>query len=553
MKKGILVMAMMLLYVGTLFANGQKEEEKIMVAHPKAGEVNEYGWEIPAQTIDLEYYYKRQVNPDKDAAYNEKMHNYLLEEFNINIVKIVYDTNPEERFNLMLASNKYPVVLTRMTKSDVIKLNNLGKLQDMSPYIAKYTNIKKELGELYPRYVEENGEVLGLPYGWRLLEIPDYSAHIRYDIYTDMGSPKIETPYEYYDVLKQMIEKNPTNETGEKVYALSWNSRDTMGTNISTLAGIWGLKDGYKTDKYNNLTHWINTPEGKEFTAFYNQVHRDGLLDPDAFTNKFEDWRVKFSNKRIIGHIGGWWQSWNAGHEVWQKTDENWTEEQRFMQIAIKDSKADKAYLSPKDTTGWGYTVITDKEKNPEEIVRVLDFMMTPNGTRLMAWGVPNQAESNWNIESDGSWSFVEKAKSEIINATYDYEAHRYFGDNQYWLVHPQGSMSDDPTVNAWIDQCFNDTAKWKKLLNENMKGTAYDNSAMSQVVFLPNDPILVKKQQVEDTIESLWPLTVLSNTPEEFEKNYNNMVKKLKKAGVDELQDYMEEGYKANLAKWSL
>lgn len=47
------------------------------------------------------------------------------------------------------------------------------------------------------------------------------------------------------------------------------------------------------------------------------------------------------------------------------------------------------AYLSPKDTTGWGYTVITDKAENPAELIKLMDFMMTPNGTRLMAWGVP--------------------------------------------------------------------------------------------------------------------------------------------------------------------
>lgn len=143
------------------------------------------------------------------------LHNYLLEEFNVNLTKVVYDTDKEERFNLMLTSGDYPEVMTGLSKSDV--------------------------------------------------------------------------------------------------------------------AGVWELKAGYKEDDNHKLTHWVNTPEGKEFTAYYNQVHRDGLFDPDAFSNKYDDWKSKFSNQRIIGHIGPWWQSWNAGHEVWQKTDDNWIKKQRFV------------------------------------------------------------------------------------------------------------------------------------------------------------------------------------------------------------------------------
>lgn len=565
MKKKVIALVLVLVFSISLFsACGSKTEStetgngeevgtgQISIPEIATKGTNKFGWDIPEETIKLEYYYKKQANPDKEDGYNDMLRNYLLDEFNVEINKIVYDTNPEERFSLMLASGDYPAVMTRMTKSDVLRLDQLGILVDMAPYIEEYgDDIKKELGDLYPRYVDDQGKILGLPYGWGMLEIPDYSAHIRNDVYEAMGSPAFETPEEYYAILKQMISDNPTNSKGEKVYAMSWNDRVSMITSINTIAGIWGLKEGYKEDADNNLTHWINTPEGKEFTAFYNQIHRDGLFDPDAFTNKYDDWKSKFSNERIIGHIGPWWQSWNAGHEVWQKTNDNWTEDQRFVQVKLKAAGAEAAYLSPKDTTGWGYTVITDKAENPAELVKLFDFMMTPNGTRLMSWGVPDKEGSNWNVAEDGSWSFVEEAKQGIIDATYDYEAHKYFGDNQYWLVHPQGAMSDDPTVNTWIDQCFNDESKWKKVLNENMAGTIYDSSAISQIAFLPDDNISIIKQQVEDTISSTWAKTVLSNTPEDFEENYETMIKQLDKAGVNELQAYMTEQYKINLDKW--
>ncbi len=84
------------------------------------------------------------------------------------------------------------------------------------------------------------------------------------------------------------------------------------------------------------------------------------------------------------------------------------------------------------------------------------------------------------------------------------------------------------------------------------MAGTIYDNSAMSQITFLPDDPISIIKQQVEDTIQSTWTKTVLSNTPEAFEKNYKDMVKQLEKAGVADLEAFMTKQYKENLANWN-
>lgn len=554
MKKRVIAMLLATIFGVSMFTGCSTKKDNLGSKQQTYDEIeftgeNDYGWDVPKETFEFSYYKKATMDPDKEAKYLEKMNAYLLENFNLRINKMMYDSDGEERLNLMLASNSYPEVITGLSKTDVIKLKEQGKIIDMAPYIDEYgSNIKGELGDLYPRFEDEKGKVYGLPYSWGLLPIPDYSAHIRWDWYQEMGAPKFETPYEYYEILKKMVEDHPTNENGEKVYALSWN--DT--SSINTIAGIWGLKDGYKEDANHNLTHWINTEEGHEFTKFYNTVYRDGMLDPDAFTNKFEDWKTKFSTERVVGHIGPWWQSWNAGHEVWQATDENWTEDMRYVQVKVKDEKAEQAYLSPKNVNGEGYTVITDKCKNPEMVTKVLDLMMTPNGTRLFAWGVPNEEDSNWNF-TDGQWSFNEKAKEEIINATYDYEKHYYSGQNRIWLSHPQGQLSDDPSTNAWIDQCFNDDAKWKKMINENLADTVYDNSAMYEIVFLPNDDVTIKQQQVEDTINMYWAKTVLSNSDDEFEKNYKVMKDALNKAGVNELQEYMSTEYNKILEKWEM
>lgn len=554
MKKIITLLLASMMVVSLFAGCGKTEEKPSEKQAPKPEEkkeehvpqVNEYGWEVPEKTLEINYYAGK-GNADKVEQRTAMMKEYILEKFNVKLNKIVSDQDTNERLNLMLASNDYPEMISGMSADNLQKWAELGKLVDVAPIVEKVgVNYKKEMGSNFNRYKDEEGRVFGLPIGWGYAPTPDKSAHIRWDWYTAMGKPAIETPEDYYNVLKEMVAAHPQNAKGEKVYALSWSER----TKIEIIAGFWGLKDGYKEDSNNNLTHWLNTDEGLEFTKFYNKVYRDGLFDPDAFINTYDDWKMKFSNERIVGHMGYWWVSWNAGHEVWQKQNENWTDDQRYVQIAFKAPEAEKAYLSPKDTMGWNYTVITDKAEDPESLVKFLDFQVNPIGTRLFAFGIPNLEISNWNYNADGTWEFTDSTRDGIVNGTFDYEQHYSIGANRYWLAYQHGLLSDDMKTRPWIDQNFNHLAKWKKLLNENMKDTIYDNTAR-RVVFTPDNPLTIVKQRLDDSVKSGWAKAVLSETEEECIANFNELRDNMNKAGLKDLEKFLTDEYKQNLENW--
>ncbi|MBO7742867.1 sugar ABC transporter substrate-binding protein [Paenibacillus sp. MWE-103] len=511
-----------------------------------APKVNEYGWTMPEKTITVDYYTADKDNPDKVAKKFAAIHDYFLKTFNVDVKKMQYDVDGKEKLNLMLASNDYPGVLSAIDSDTIDKWRAQGKLIDLAPLVDKYgPNIKKELGAKYKSYLDKDGKLWGIPRGWGYLPIPDNSAHIRWDWYQAMGSPKLETPDDYYNVLKQMVAAHPKNAQGQKTYAISWNDQ----ISVNTVLGIWGLKDGYKEDADHNLTHWLNTSEGLEAVKFYNRFYREGLMDPDSFLNKFDDWKLKFSNEQIIGHIGPWWQSWNAGHEVWKTTNPDWTDEQRYVQIALKAPGAEAAYLSPKDTTGWNYTVITDKEAHPEDIVKFLDFEMTPIGTRLTGWGIPNLPESVWSYKSDGSWSFNDAQKQKLLAGTFDYDkADEATGGNQIWLDHPQGLMSDDGKSTAWYDQNFNDEDKWKAKMNANLKDTIYDNTAR-RIVFTADNPLTIVNQQIEDLIKTGFAKAVMSKTEEGAVQAFDDMRDKALKLGLKDIEAFRAQAYKDNLA----
>jgi len=519
--------------------NNQAEGPK---TEPK---VNEFGWEIPEETIEITFY-AGQDNPDNAEEDAKLIGEYILEKFNVKLNKIVYDTDMTERLNLMLASNDYPEVITNLSPTNAATWVELGKAIELTPYIDEYApNIKTKLGEIYNRLLDEEGRLYVMPKYWGFLPIPDASAHIRWDWWQEMGAPKFETPDEYFEVLKQMQANHPTNKDGEKTYALS-----SYGTwDYNTLAAIWGLKRGYKEDADHNLIHWVNTDEGLEMAKFINRFHREDLLDPDSFINTFDDWKAKFSSERMMGHIGAWWVTWNAGHEVWQKANPDWQDDMRFVQVKVKAPQAEQAYFSPKNTTGSYRTIITDKCTQPENVLKWWNFEISDMGTRLIGWGVPNLEESVWDYK-DGEWSWRESAAQAIIDATWDFEISDKLGQGVMWMVAGQGLMEDGKST-VWFDQNFNDRAKWKKIMHENLQGTIYDFSAFLSINLPPDDPITVTNQQIKDILDTGWAEVVTASTEQECESKFLELRDKLNKAGLGDLEKYYTEHYKQNLENW--
>jgi putative aldouronate transport system substrate-binding protein len=519
-----------------------------VLAFAQTGKVNEYGWQVPDKTITISFYAGKD-NPETVAKNTPQMDRFLLEKFNVKIQKIVYDTDMDERLSLMLASGDYPDVLAcSLTDVQFRPWVTQKKAVELSGLIDKNgPNVKKELGSLYKRYFETDGKLYGVPSGWGFLGIPDYSAHIRWDWWQAMGAPAFKTTEDYYQILKKMQALHPTNKNGEKTYAIAWQPNLAP----ERVTGYWGLKDGWKEDAGSNLTYWLNTKEGLDMALYFNRFNVEGLMDPDSFVSKYDDWKAKFSGERIMGHIGSWWVSWNAGHEIWQKTNPDWTDDQRFVQVKLQAPGVSTVYLSPKDVMGSGRTIITNKAKNPADIVKWWNFEITPMGTRLLGWGVPNLEKSNWKVNADGSWAFNDFARDTMISGKYDFTLGDSFGGGQYWQVMPIKFSSEKRPTTVWWDQNFNQDTKWKKIMADNMAGTQWDNTAIMEIKIASDSKMAFIKQQIKDIVTTGFAKAVMAPSAAECTAEFNNMVKAAKKAGLDEYQKFITDEYKKNLKAW--
>lgn len=521
--------------------------------------VNEFGWEVPEKTLKLNILDVHggyaPLEAEKTGTENTKK--YFKDNFNVEF-NVEYTTGDgKEAANMALAAGTYPDIITGVTYDIAERFVKQNKAFEITPYmdtIAK--DIKSTMGDIYPLLLNNEEKMYYVPYMMGAIsELPDNAAHIRYDEYKAIGSPEIKTTDDYYNAVNEILKLNPTTSNGESRYAISLYTEGNGLISPDDLVGHWGLKNGYKISDTGDFTHWAFTDEGKEMSKFFNRFYRDGTMDPDSFINNYEQWKTKFSNERIVGCVGPWWITADAGHEVWQSTDPNLPKDKRYIQLNFKAPDAEAANLSGKNRLGSRYTIITDKAKDPESCLKFINFQATERGRALTCWGLPNgtpiagtdKTGKFWNIDKDGNWEVDSVAKQELISETWNYD-NAYNWESGIPMLFTTQDRWEDGVHNMWPNQMWYEENEWKSMMIKNMEGSIFDASAITMRE--KTDEIAKIEQAVKDARLKDWPAVVQSKTDAEFDTAWANLQKSMTAAGIEKYQQARSENYKKNLEK---
>ena len=517
-----------------------------------------FGWEVPAETLNVSVYAGQLTLGEEQKVGMENMKAYMLENFNVNYEIVYTDGDSEENLNLMLASGDYPDVILGASTTMRQRIVDQGRAADITEYMnAEYApNLMGRLGDLAGLYADADGKYFYLPASFsNLMDLPDYSAHIRYDEWQEIGAPEINTPEDWMDALMKIYELHPTTDEGEARYSLGLYSQGLP----EYISGYWGLQRGWKVNEDNTLTYWTETEEGKDMAKFFNTWWRTGTMDPDSFVNEWNDLRTKVSQERVVGIIGGWWIGYNAGHEIWSLTDEDWFEEKRFIQVGFKDEAAENAYVTLKNNAGGSWMIITDKCEDVAGLMKWIDFTTTDKGIALTCWGMPNEVQSYknpeetvciWELNEDGTWKFNDESKAALIAETWDYNEEGVFGANTsvFNFTEYQGRFEDGVHC-LWGNQMWYSENKWKGIMFENMDGTIFDGTALLYESLTMSEDVTFAKTAIADAWKQYYPLVCMSATDEEFEANWTNLQVAVQNAGLETYTNYRTENYQNNLS----
>lgn len=530
-------------------------------------------WEKPEETINISVYAgegdQEEFLADENGG-KAVMDEWLLENLNVTFDWQYMTGDMTERLNLMLADNSYPSVITNMPDDMAEKFIAQGKAVDLTEYLDDMPNLTRRMGDYINMLKDDEGHIYKLSTLWG--ENPNVAGldfGVRWDYYLELGEEKMyETPQEYIEVMKKILANHPTNDAGQTTYAFT---SDNQGKSfLNAMLGAYGFVNGYKlNEETGEFTHWLNTDEGLEIAKLVNQMYREGLIDPDYQSVDYETYISKLANGQVLGNFGTWWYAWVGGHQTWAVQEgDDYDKNKRFANVSVHGegmSMEDNSLLTS-NYVGSYRMIITDKatEEEIQGIVKYLNWEASELGTFIMGFGAPRE-ENVWKIDDDGTWLFDDEIMNvDTKDTTYHTVKNHYACE--YWVaICGQWLKSDGRSVFDKIDPRVDRVSIYDYWpVNEdgsfadeginicwgNYTAPAKDTT-MYQTTFNSRDMIATIKQMVDDTITSSWAEIINSASEEDCIAAFEAARDNCNAMGLEELTDYYENSYKANVEKY--
>lgn len=339
----------------------------------------------------------------------------------------------EEKFNLLIASGKYPDVIVADWKNrGVEKYLSDGVIVSLSDYEAEMPNLTaytKAHPEFAKDYVTESGKILYAPFIREDLSLNIfYGPLMRQDWLDKLGLEVPKNADELYTVLKAFKERDPNGNGVADEIPMSGLGAST----ITYLLNMFDTTNGfYVVDgqvKYGLLEN--NFTEGM---TYIRKLYAEGLIDPDYI---FQD-RAKMDGK-MTNHKLGFMYSFQPTTIANTMAEKDPT----FKLVGIPHFENASGI---KKTFNSAYTlsvlpgsaaVVTTDCKNPAAAAKWLDAFYSEKGIEIMNFG----KEGTTYNKVDGKYVFTDLIMNPPDGKTASTEFGRHIGSfNTYF-----------PTVMKW-------------------------------------------------------------------------------------------------------
>ncbi|MFW6287590.1 MAG: extracellular solute-binding protein, partial [bacterium] len=315
----------------------------------------------------------------------------------------------ETKAGLMLASGNYPDMLVAAHFTDrfvdngaLIPLNDL--IEEHAPNIKKYyaphlESLKKDDGNIY--YLPQQA----IPFGSASRRYPAVGFFINKRVLEDAGYPVIKTFDQYFELIENYMEKNPT-----------YKGQDTIG--YMTLFDSWRFFASNNGPMhlmgYPNEGGFIPVKEGEEFVVrpynggrvekyYYqklNEMYNKGVVDPETFVVNYDQYLEKLSSGRVLGTHNQYWQIQQAQEIlINEDPDSIFVPFPVVYDEAMEEFTRDTPYIQT--TQGMGITVDCE---DPVTVIKYLDYLVA-NQT-LLQWGIEGE---HYEVDENGHYYRTEE------------------------------------------------------------------------------------------------------------------------------------------------
>ncbi len=329
-----------------------------------------------AEPVTLKIVYKDEGNANPvSVKFFDTLEKALLKDENLNVNFELVDV-PQggyaESLNMVLMSGTIPDIIYFQGGGD-LQVSQQGLLEDLTPYIEKSKNVKNILNPYNKK------RLANYPYLLWIKPLSAAAPSIRSDWFDKMESSKAlmdnPTVDNYHAFFQELVAKKPGGDKPK--YAI------TVAGSISELDAIFkmafGLNQTWLKKDDGTYEYATVSQQEKNKLAFYSQLYKEGLLDPQYVVQKWdtkEDAFYKGDVGVIAGTVGKVIDIYNG----------------KMVQVNGDQAKLTVLPAAKGDYQGFGAVDVTkesrglaisSQSKHKDIAFQIFDYLASPKGLAL--------------------------------------------------------------------------------------------------------------------------------------------------------------------------
>ncbi|WP_426448404.1 extracellular solute-binding protein [Paenibacillus sp. S-38] len=486
-------------------------------------------------------------------AWAERPHGkWITENLKVSLKPIQSNGAAAQKLNAMIVSGDLPDVVVLDRGKDVERLQKAGKLVALDPYLAKYPEFVKNVGE-------KNLNMLRSADG-KLYQIPNWYINggkgngnaaylVERKIHKALGSPKLETWDDVEAYLKLVKEKYPD------VIPLDFGEiRD--GADVQMLGMLYsgaaddrtpafqspGSGQVFGVPKDGRLTSIYQDEAFREAALVSSRWFRQGLTSQDLFTQTRDQILEKLKTGKIavfgaydavVEGIGREANNLLKAKDPQDGYDVIWP-------IHKAGVSKDKVFPSGYNTLGWNVNVITTKAKDPEAIFSYMNWATSPEGQQILFYGPPglfyDKVDGGVPIPNEAYIKRDPKKYDELKIGEFNWNGNTAYVDStkgQREKLLPEAAQ--DWTTQSQANVSFK---------------TSKDMTEFSNLDPVPNSEEGIILQRLKDHYKQTVPKIFFAKSDEEVKALIAEADQEAAKLGYEKLLQWKTGQWQANLKK---
>lgn len=497
--------------------------------------------------------------------------NYLKEKLGITLELLPAGDNDDMQIQALMAADALPDIVIFEGDTYLVNAIKARMLVCLDDYADKMPNAQKYVKpamEYYAKNVSDDGKCYSISnnIGPKTDSSKlNFTASLRWDLYKQLGMPEIKDVWDYLDVLKAMQDLYPTNEEGQKVYAITgWSDWDgynmANAQQVSMQRGIdsgdqIGAKLPFMCLDYSTGELSGSLVEGSAYIdglKWYFTANQMGILDPDSMT---QNWNTALEKAAAGRLLFNWWDWAVSGYNT--PANVNADSPKGFKTVLPSESKV-PLFTESIVGSGWSWT-ISAKSANIDRCIEYLDFMCNPDEVFVMANGPQGET---WDLDENGAPFLTETGYNALTDGTMVLSEGGKLGDGlgilnstpistgtlseKYGTVIASSEWDSYVAPVSKLDADWTAITGYARAVDQVLAGNNYTTVplAVNLVGALPDEMQMIATQ-IGDVVKTQSWLAVYAKDEAEFNTIVSDMIVSAQELGLDELMEY-------NVSAWN-